>query len=454
MTHQNGTNDAARREAAKMLANLNSVIGQRLRAAGQGYTHQGERDLYGTLGYLREIAFQDYVNKIRRGSIAGRGLNLPVEDTWKRKPVLIDGNARSDEQAPASEFLRQWIGLTNRLKLWAKLPRLDKLAGLGQYALLLLGTRDGDELDRPLVKRLRGPDDVLYARLYSEGTATITVWDEERNSPRYGLPLLYQVQTSANAGGVRTVHYSRVLHVAEGLLEDDVYGVPALEAVYNRLDDLEKVTGGSSEAFWLNIRKGLAILAREDVDLPNSADDRAAFDAEVDNYVHNLERVMRLQGVELQELGADVVSGYDQFKMLVSVIAADLDIPQRKLIGNEAGELASSQDERNWAAKIASRQADFAEPEILRALLDWLLSHGALAKPGSGSYGVEWPPVYEPTQEEAAQTALTVAQALSAFTGGAAEYAMSVEDYTERYLHYVPKTTARQVIEREEAGDE
>lgn len=444
MTTTNGTGTA---DALRLLANINSVLTSRLAATGGlGYQFNGNRDLYTALGYRREISPEDYLNAYRRGSIAGRGIDLAPEDTWKRKAVIIDGQSRSDEQKSASPFIRDWQRLVDKHQLWHRFKRADILGRLGRYAILLLGVRDGQPLDSELTRRLGGPDDLLYVRPYYETSAVISTWDEVETSPRYGLPLTYQVKTS-NRGGTKTVHYSRVLHVADGLLEDDVYGLPALESVYNRLDDLEKTVGGSSEAFWLNIRKGLALLAREGVDLPTSTEDKAAFDTEVENYIHNLSRVMRLSGVDVQDLGADVVDGYQQFKMLVSIIAADLDIPQRKLIGNEQGERASSQDERNWAAKIKSRQTDFAEPLILRAFIDWCVKYGLLPAPASGAYQVEWPAVYEPTAQEEADTALTVAQALNTAAGGlGVEYAMPLEDYTERYLHYVPPATPRQVI--------
>jgi len=436
----------------EMIYALNSLLTERLRASGQhGQQFGGDRDLYAALGYRRTLTAQDYLDAYRRGSLAGRGVAIHTEDTWKRKAIVIDGDSRSDQQQPASEFVRQWQQLANRQQVWHRLRRVDLLGRLGRYAVLLLGARDQRQLAQPLAGNLGGPDGLLYVRPYHETQAAIGDIERDAASPRYGKPLTYTIKSDDLAS--QTVHYSRVLHVAEDLLADDVYGVPALESVYNRLDDLEKVVGGSSEAFWLNIRRGLAFLAREGVDLSTDAEARSAMREQIDDFVHNLSRVMRLSGVDIQDLGADVVSGYEQFKVLVSVIAADLDVPQRKLIGNEQGERASSQDERNWAAKIRSRQTDYAEPLILRALIDWCVRNGALSPPASGSYDIEWPPVYEPTAQEEADTALTVAQALATVTGGAPDYAMPTEAFTERYLHYVPEELPAAVIARERRGE-
>ncbi len=442
------TNGTIKDDPALTIRLLNSLLTERLAAGGQhGQQFGGDRDLYTALGYKRKVTAQDYLDAYRRGSLAGRGVAIHSADTWKRKAVIVDGDSRSDEQQPDSEFVRGWQLLADRHQVWQRLRRVDLLGRLGRYAVLLLGARDQRQARLPLAGNLGGPEGLLYLRPYHETQVSITEFERESNSPRYGQPLLYTIQTDEQ--GSLVVHHSRVLHVAEELLDNDVYGVPALESVYNRLDDLEKVVGGSSEAFWLNIRRGLAILARDGVDLPTDSASKAAFDAEIDTFVHNLSRVMRLSGVDLQDLGADVVSSYEQFRVLVSIIAADLDVPQRKLIGNEQGERASSQDERNWAANVRARQTDYAEPVILRGLIDWCLRYGVLPPPASGSYQVEWPAVYEPTAQEEAETALVVAQALSTATGGVPEYAMPTEVYTERYLRFVPESTPAQLIDQE-----
>ena len=41
----------------------------------------------------------------------------------------------------------------------------------------------------------------------------------------------------------RKVHWTRVIHIAESTLENPIYGIPRLRPVYNRLMDIEKVTG-------------------------------------------------------------------------------------------------------------------------------------------------------------------------------------------------------------------
>ena len=60
------------------------------------------------------------------------------------------------------------------------------------------------------------------------------------------------------------VHASRVLHVAEDCLDDDVYGIPRLKPVFDRLDDLLKVVGGSAEFFLRGASRLIGLEGRDD----------------------------------------------------------------------------------------------------------------------------------------------------------------------------------------------
>ena len=64
--------------------------------------------------------------------------------------------------------------------------------------------------------------------------------------------------------GTGLVHASRVIHVAEDILDDEVYGIPRLEPLYNYLDDLLKVVGGSAEMFWLDAKRRLVFSLRDE----------------------------------------------------------------------------------------------------------------------------------------------------------------------------------------------
>ena len=96
------------------------------------------------------------------------------------------------------------------------------------------------------------------------------------------MPLIYNLNAGGYGGTNSTtasqimkretiqVHYTRVIHVAEGLLENDVLGTPRLEPIVNRLIDLEKIVGGGSEIFFLNARGGIHMNQQPETKLANT----------------------------------------------------------------------------------------------------------------------------------------------------------------------------------------
>src|SRR5690606_32676688 len=108
------------------------------------------------------------------------------------------------------------------------------------------------------------------------------------------------------------------------------------------------------------------------------------------------------------------------FDVQIALISAATGIPQRILMGSERGELASSQDERNWAVQVADRQNDFAETQVLRPFVNRLIGWGILPEPTGGHYEVEWPRQDEPTSDQRAtiaEKAAGIAERLSRSLG-------------------------------------
>jgi hypothetical protein len=432
---------------------MSSLIGRSMlaRAIHGGTQFDGRRDLYNILGYPPEIHFQDYVEKYRRQDIAGKIVDLPPQDTWRKPPVITDGDEDTTLPTPRSAFLQGVKFLVEKRRLWHYLQRVDRLAGVGRYAVLLVGTRgDSDIKDDLAPNSLSGPGDVIYLSVFSEGSAQITSLQRDPQSERFGLPLLYTLNLGEGLGSV-TAHWSRVLHVAEDLLEDEIYGMPRLERVYNRLEDLLKVIGGGSEASWKNMDRGIHADVRDGfADLDEDSGKKLS--DEIDEYIHGLRRFIRTQGVDLKPLGSDVVDPTGIFNATIALISAACDIPQRILMGSERGELASSQDQANWAGVIASRQTQHAEPAILRPFLDRLILSGALPKPSSGIYGVQWASLFELNELEKAKIAETYANAIAKVApAGSADIIVPPDEFREKFLNLSPRRAEQDLLDEEDA---
>jgi len=157
--------------------------------------------------------------------------------------------------------------------------------------------------------------------------------------------------------------------------------------------------------------------------------DTAALDEQLKKYSHGLDRVLRLQGMDVQELLGKAVNPEGLVNVLLRLISGCTGIPVRILTGSEAGELASSQDERNWMSRIGEHQQDWAEPVVLRPFVERMIEAGVLPAPEGGEFYVDWPDVNSPTDDEAAKTALTVTQALAAYWSSGAAEVMPPREY-------------------------
>lgn len=440
---------------ANRLYMMSALVSRAMMAQRFGMQFNGDRDLYTVFGYLQNPDFNHYLGLYERQGMATSIVEAFPSETWRKPPVLLDGTVRSDNPQTLTQFLKGWIALENQLGVFRALRNIDILAGIGRFGVLFLGVT-GDSFAQPV----QGAVKLAYLSWYDEGRAEVYQLDKNKNSPRYGLPLTYKIQLGDT--GVRDiVHYTRVIHVAENKIRSRIYGRPRLQTALNRLFDIEKVVGGSSEAVWLSVYKGFAFIANEKdgYDFPDegSTEAQAMKDA-IDEYVHGLKRYMRLKNVTVQDLGTDVPDPSGIYDVLVSEIAGTERIPKRILIGSEAGELASTQDDENWASVIQDRQRNYAEPEILRPFIGWCIEHGVLPMPTSGEYGVEWQSLFHLNDLQKADLALKVAQALDAATGGLPETVMAPEVFAERYLDYVSENPTLESdnddVDQEQGDDE
>lgn len=408
-----GGNGATVVTRAELRTMANNVLLERAQFFRQhGITFGGLRDLYSIFGYDDIITNQQYRNRYARGGIAGRVVDAMPNATWRGTVELIE----DEDPDKITPFEQAWMDLDQRLQIQAKLRRVDKLAGLSTYAVLLIGA--GGELDAELPKG--GPEQLLYLTPFgggggpstrnvstpsaSDADCTIKEFDIDPQSPRFGLPQFYQLRRTdvSSPALMRPVHWSRIVHIAENLLDDEVYGLPTLERIWNLLDDLDKVTGGGAEAFFLRANQGLHIDIDKDMSLESAKDTIDALKEQSENYKHQMTRWLRTRGASVETLGSDVANFANPAEAVLTQIAGATAIPKRILTGSEMGELASSQDRDNWKDQVNGRQTGYAGPYIVRPLVDRLVAYGYLPTPKDGalSYEVRWPHIQTLTETE------------------------------------------------------
>lgn len=397
--------------------NVWSQLFGRLRMMMAGTQFNGRRDLYELYGYRRRLTSPDHIARYVRQDIAKRVIDAPVMSTWADPPTIS-----SDD----TKFQAAWDQLLNPngldgVPIWQSIIRLDKLAGLGMYAGLLMGLDDGQLLSQPV--KGSAPRKLLYLQPYHEVAMSVQQYEKDQSNPRYLKPVMYTVTPGKFEIDVRVsgasisrtsesrqpfnVHYSRMLHVAENLLEDNIYGRSRMEVVTNVLDDMLKVVGGSAELFWIMANRGIQVDVDKDMEL--APEDEKNLTAEVQEYMDDMRRFIRTRGTKITNLGSDVADPTGVFNVLMSALSAATGQPKMIFTGSTLGTLASQQDRANWAERIGERITEYAEPIILKPFIAQLIQANVLPKP-SAQIGITWPEAFKLSPLERAQTSAQMAR--------------------------------------------
>ena len=271
------------------------------------------RDIDDECGYPKIITANQYRLLYDREGIAERVVNVYPFESWALNPEINE-----TDEATTTAFEQAWQDLCDRLRCFSYLQRVDELSGIGHYGLLLLGLDDGAPLDEPV----EGMDDkgdkagqashrLLYLRAFDESLVDVAAYETDPLNPRFGEPTFYNVTfydpNTQESGAVATqdqttkrVHWSRVVHVADNRKSSEVFGVPRMRPVYNRLYDLRKLLGGSAEMFWKGAFPGYSFEVNPD--MGDVEIDSTALRDEFDSYSNGLQRYLALSGVQAKSL--------------------------------------------------------------------------------------------------------------------------------------------------------
>lgn len=378
-----------------------------------GKQYGTDRDVYEALGYETTITYEQYASRYARQDMAAAVIDRPVDATWRGRVELQQSPVGGD-----TKFEKAWKDLDNRLGLKQEFIRLDKVSQIGKYGVLLFGF-DGAKTEADFRSPIApgSARKLVYVKPFGEGGAKINQWENDPSNPRYGMPTLYNIviyNSETQSSREVTVHYSRVLHIVPTKLESEWEGVPTLQSIYNRLVDLEKLTGGSAEMFWRGARPGYqAVVDPEYTLAPVDRDDLQDQFAE---YEHKLRRIMMLEGVEMKALESQVFSPKEHVDVIVQMISAAKGIPKRILTGSEAGELASSQDKGSWLESIDTRRTEYAVPIIIEPFVKRCQEHQILPGLSNGiKWTVKWEDLWAPSDKQQAEIGRMRAEAVRAY---------------------------------------
>lgn len=281
---------------------------------------------------------------------------------------------------------------------------------------------------------------LLFMRAFDESLVQIVQYESDVRNPRFGMPVMYRITLNdprdmhggigLTAATVR-VHWSRVIHLADNLGSSEIFGVPRMRPVLNRLLDLRKLYSGSAEMYWRGAFPGLALSTHPtlggDVEV-----DRDKIRDTMENYFNGLQRYLMLMGMSAQTLSPQVVDPTSQISLQIEAICIQLGCPVRVFKGSERGELASSQDDSAWNDRLRERQNSYLTPRVIAPLVDRLIAAGVLPQPRG--YSIEWPDLTSLSQTDKASLGSARAQALAAYTGVQPTGLIGKFDYLTRVI--------------------
>jgi len=416
----------------KRLQVLSELTNRAMLMVKLGYQYEGNRNLYQALGYPTQLKFDDFLARYIRQDIAKAIIDRPVKATWQGPLELVEPDEPED-----TEFEEAWEDLNRRLGMKTVFSRVDRLTGLGQYGVLLLGLNDVSNNEgflRPVSSRATN---LVYVKPFCQKSAKIETYVDDPTDERYGLPLVYSIEVAdVSSGNSRTVkvHYSRVIHITDDNLESEVLGTPRLEAVFNRLMDLEKIVGGDAEMFWRGARPGYKGVVDPNYTMTDDA--KKDLTDQLDEYENNLRRFLINEGVDVDTLAQQIADPTPHVDVAIQMISAQTGIPKRVLTGSERGQLASTQDTGEWLMYVQNRREDHAEPRIVRPTVDRLIELGLLPKPEE-DYTVVWQDLFSISEKDRVDIGKARANALREYTTNVmAEGIMPPDVFLEKCLGF------------------
>lgn len=330
-------------------------------------------------GYPETLEFSHHWNMYRRFGIAKNVIEYPVNTAWTTHPEIegFDGELER---------------LLNRMPFWQRLKALDKRQRVGRYAGLFMRVRDGKTPDQP-VDTLNGESALADMVPLYESQLEVIKSDSNPNSDTYGQPILLQYRESVegdrneDTNNTITIHASRVVFASESADDGWVYGIPALEPIYNSLMDLRKIIGGGAEGFYKNAAQNIVFDLKDGASAISYQDKLDKFNEQYDEFAQNrFRRAMWTPGMDAKTLDSNLVSPKEFFESALNDVAAGAQIPTTILIGKQTGRLASEEDADQYLSTVQSRRENFLTVMVER-VLDWCIEHGVLK---SVDYEVEW----------------------------------------------------------------
>lgn len=380
-----------------MIAMANATT-RRLSGIFPGYFPEAKHDHYKDFGWPDTLTFQQFYDAWTRNGLARAAVEKTVSMCWQDKPFL----AESEDKHKETELEGQIRQRFDDLRLWQRLATADRRSMVGRYSGVILRLADSKRFLEPVDVVPGGIDGLVEIIPAWEGQLTVAEWDSDELSETYGQPKMYSFNEAAVGSGEQgkarsfEVHPDRVLIWSE---DGTVHCRSALEAGYNDLLTLEKISGAGGEGFWKNAKSAPVIEIDKEAQLDQmaqamgvaKADLVEAMNDQVDDWQKGFDKLLMLQGMQAKTLSITLPSPEHFRAGPLETFAASVQMPVKILVGMQTGERASTEDASEWAKTCMGRRSDLIIPLIMQIVnrleafgilpeRDWFLSWSDLTE--------------------------------------------------------------------------
>ena len=420
-------------------------------------------------GYATAPDVLEFMKWFKREGYARRVVSIMPDEVWQEVPEVYEVEDVSTE----TELEKMWKLLVKRLQLWSELHRLDVLAGIGRFGILVLGLSGDGNLESPIpmtydieTGRFKPTGDgtttkrhLLWTVPYSEDLVTVESLVTDPADPRCGQPEFYMVKmddvtSGGNSKLIQTrdvkVHWTRCFHYAHDMMSSKYLGTPKMEVAFNRLYDILKIAAGSGEGYWQSSNPTLVISSENA--LPGNFD-REELKTQIWRLQNSLQKYLTIAGMGAELLSPDLTDPAPHLEVQMTLLCIGIGIPKRVFMGTEEGKLAGEQDASSWGPRVRHHRETETGPRLVQAFAYHLMACGAL--PWVEELFVEYPEQAKTTAKDRAEIAKLWTDLLCKYAeSSAAQIVMPLEEWLHRIWEMSPDEVEELVNSAEEAAAE
>lgn len=398
--------------ALNNLAERQIAASRQLAAFGTGNLDQKRNRAFCEYGFPENPGFSEFYGVYKRHGIGHGALMQVLSKTWQSNPWVIEAEDEFDDSREETEWEREVKRLFKKKAIWSAIKETDKKKMVGGYAGLIIQVRDSKQWNQPL-KTISAAAIVKFIPVW-RGSLDVASWDTNQASPTYGEPTMYTYREHSEAIGdsprMVEMHPSRVIIFGSLTEPESIF-----EPVLNSLISIQKITGGSGEAYikaaaralhiGLDAATDLSQLARAHGMKPDQIGE--LYNEVVQGVSRGIDSAIITQGGTVETIASVVPDPSAPFEVNLQETGAGMQVPSTIIVGRQTGTLASNEDVKAFNRFGQSRRENEVGPNA-RLVIDWLMAHGVIEL--KEDYEVMWDELTESTDAEKLLNSKTMAE--------------------------------------------